>query len=440
MKFTVTPLGGARSDVSRVVDGIVRYLQPRAIPSPLPDGPTQGGTDGPSRYYADSGEEPGRWLGRAADMAGLRGDVQREDLAAVLSGRDARTGERLISAQGSAGRRTHLGAGNATRTAPDGTLFYDEADAATVLGVTKIEAARMFDVGTAIAVGRLASIPAEGRADGRTGGRANGRVSTFGQVRASYLVPFVGDDGHRWATEAELSACQSARQVGVDPDEIRAGGSTDDQIPISEAARSAGVTTRYLRKVAKYHEDHAGEIERTLEAGRRPRKSYLAAHRGTRDQWLVTREHLAEFLERRRPPAVRVGFDVTLTTEKSLGVLALLGDDHTARAVLGSIQDANDWAMSWLEDQAAYGRVAGEPVKADGWMVASFRHLTSRALDPFPHHHNVVANTVTLTDGTHRGLDTRGLYRHAHAASALATAEMRHQLCLLYTSPSPRDS
>ncbi len=28
-------------------------------------------------------------------------------------------------------------------------------------------------------------------------------------------------------------------------------------------------------------------------------------------------------------------------------------------------------------------------------MAASFRHLTSRALDPFPHHHNVIANTVT---------------------------------------------
>jgi conjugative relaxase-like TrwC/TraI family protein len=144
----------------------------------------------------------------------------------------------------------------------------------------------------------------------------------------------------------------------------------------------------------------------------------------------VTREHLAEFLERRRPPAVRVGFDVTLTTEKSLGVLALLGDQHVTRAVLGSIQDANDWAMGWLEDHAAYGRVGGQPVKARGWMAASFRHLTSRALDPFPHHHNVVANTVTLGDGTHRGLDTRGLYRHAHAASALAIAEMRYQLSL----------
>lgn len=236
MRFTVTPLGGARSDVGRVADGIVRYLQPKGREGPAPTGPGGGGLEGPSRYYADSGEEPGRWLGQAAELADLRGEVQREDFAAVLSGRDPHTGERLISAQGSAGRRAHLGAGNATRTAPDGTLLYDESDAATVLGVTKTEVARMFDVGTAIALGQVGGDPPEGRGEGR----ADGRVSTFGQVRASYLVPFVSDDGTRWATEVELAACQAAREHGVDPDEIRSGGPSTDQMPIGEAARLAG--------------------------------------------------------------------------------------------------------------------------------------------------------------------------------------------------------
>ncbi|MGI8756905.1 MAG: relaxase domain-containing protein [Acidimicrobiales bacterium] len=339
-------------------------------------------------------------------MADLRGEVQRDDFAAVLSGRDPHTGERLISAQGSAGRRSHLGAGNATRTGPDGTLLYDEVDAATVLGVTKAEAARMFDVGAALAADPIDAGPGEGRANGRVSGRvsgrAEGRVSAFGQVRASYLVPVTDKEGSRFVTDADLSACRAEREAGVDPEEVRAAGAVDDQLPIGEAARLAGVTTRYLRTLAKRYEDHATEIQRTLEAGRRPRKAYLVAHRGARGQWVVTREHLAEFLERRHPPAVRVGFDVTLTTEKSLGVLALLGDHATSRAVIGSIQDANDWAMAWLEDHAAYGRIDGQPVKAQGWMAASFRHLTSRALDPFPHHHNVVANTVTLADGSRR--------------------------------------
>lgn len=139
------------------------------------------------------------------------------------------------------------------------------------------------------------------------------------------------------------------------------------------------------------------------------------------------REHLAEFLERRRPPAVRVAYDLTLTTEKSLGVLALLGDAVTRDAVLGSIQAGNDLAIDWLEDRAV-GRIDGKPVPAEGLAVASFRHLTSRALDPFPHHHNVVINTARMPDGTHRGLWSRALFANAHAASALATAEMRQQL------------
>jgi len=205
-------------------------------------------------------------------------------------------------------------------------------------------------------------------------------------------------------------------------------GDPDDQLTLGEAARLAGVTNRYLRTLARHHDEHREEIERSLCAGRHPRRAFLVADRDTKSRWLVTREHLAEFLERRRPPAVRVGYDLTLTTEKSLGVLALLGDARTRAAVLGSIQAGNNWGLGWLEDHAAVGRVSGRPVQGAGWMVASFRHLTSRALDPFPHHHNVVANTVRLADGTHRALDARGLYRHAHAASALATAEMRHQL------------
>src|SRR5918996_1137363 len=52
----------------------------------------------------------------------------------------------------------------------------------------------------------------------------------------------------------------------------------------------------------------------------------------------------------------------------------------------------------------------------------------SPALDPFPHHHNVIANTVEDHTGGRRTLDARGLYQHAQASSALATAEMRYQL------------
>ena len=50
--------------------------------------------------------------------AGLAGPVDRDDFASVLAGRDPHTGERLITAQGSAGRRPTLGSGNHSRLGP----------------------------------------------------------------------------------------------------------------------------------------------------------------------------------------------------------------------------------------------------------------------------------------------------------------------------------
>jgi conjugative relaxase-like TrwC/TraI family protein len=459
VRFTVTPLGGARGDSARVVDAIVRYLLPPAkvTPDAPPMDPSRPSSGGPASYYADGGEEPGCWFGRTARAAGLDGVVGRDDFGAVLAGRDPSTGERLITAQGSAGRRPTLGAGTQSRVGADGEPLFDVADAAAVLGVSHREVERMLDVGAAVALTGLTSpaAPADrsavhpsrppgdqdptyellgGHRTGHPGGAGTADSRPAGhpgaaprQPPGSFLVPIIDRDGGRVVSHAELVRCEAARQAGVAPETIRAVGNPEDQLPISEAARLAGVTTRYLRRLARYHEDHLSEIDQATAAGRQPRNAYVVAHRGTKGRWLVTRENLARYLERRRPPAVRVAYDLTLTTEKSLGVLALLSPAPVRARVLDAIQAGNDWALGWIEDRAA-GRIDGKPAPADGLMVASFRHLTSRALDPFPHHHNVIINTVRTPDGHRRALDARCLYQHAQAASALATAEMRHQL------------
>ncbi|GMU79988.1 MAG: hypothetical protein AMXMBFR46_27760 [Acidimicrobiia bacterium] len=141
MKFTVTPLGGGRADTARAVDAIVRYLQPPSRTSARGAAQPSGG--GPERYYADRGDEPGRWQGRAAAGAGLIGVVRRQDFAAVLAGRDPHTEERLITAQGSAGRRPSLGAGTHTRIGADGEQLYSAPDTAAALGVSRREVERM---------------------------------------------------------------------------------------------------------------------------------------------------------------------------------------------------------------------------------------------------------------------------------------------------------
>jgi conjugative relaxase-like TrwC/TraI family protein len=405
VRFTITPLGsvGGRT-VDQVVGDIVRYLNcPRPAVAPAQAGPA---TEAPSRYYADGGDEPGRWLGRGAQATGLDGEVDPDHFARVLAGRDPLTGERLITARGSAGRRSTLGVGANTRRSEDGEALYDEHDAAAALGVEADVLERLLAAGE-----EVAAEPSRRRR----------------QPAGSYLVSSVDSEGTRWVTESELARVEAGRASGPSSEEITAGGGADDLLPLAEAARLSGVTARYLRGLARRWEQHRTEIEQVRDEGRPVRRAYIVAWRGTKNRWLIKRSDLAQFVSRRKAPAVRVGFDLTLTTEKSLGVLALLGDDEMRAAVLDAIEAGNDLALDWWERHAA-ARVGGEVVPAEGWTAASFRHLTSRALDPFPHHHNVIANAVTTTDGERRALDARVLYRHAVGASALATAEMRHRL------------
>ena len=414
MRFTVTPLGSAGGrTVGQVVDDIVRYLEPRTA-DVAGVAPAIPGGDGPSSYYADRGTEVGRWLGFGANEAGLTGEVDANDFARVLAGRDPRTGDRLITAQGSAGRRRTLGAGTETRRAPDGSALYGVADVAASLGTTHREAEGLILAGERAVQASVAALL--------------GGPSADLEPRGSFLVPQVDEQGNRWIAEAELDRFEQARARGPDPDEIAAAGGPADQLSLNEAARLAGVTTQYMRGLCRRYQEHRGEIEQALDDGTNARRAYVVAYRGTKGQWIVKREDLVAFLHRRAAPAVRVGYDLTLTTEKSLGVLGLLGSDKVRAAVLDAIEAGNDTGLAYLEHCAASARRQGKPVLVRGWTVASFRHLTSRALDPFPHHHNVVANTVVDEHGTRRALDARGLYWHAQEASALATAEMRHRL------------
>ena len=417
MRFTITALGSAGGrTVGKVVGDIVRYLEPRGSKAANRAAPAVPGGEGPSSYYADRGTEPGRWLGVGATEAGLVGHVDSGDFAKVLAGRDPSTGRRLITASGSAGRRPTLGAGRATEVGLDGASLYDADDIAAALKVTKQEAEALLDAGERQATRSLVGA--------LTGATAAGSPEPEG----AYLVPLIRPDGSRLVTSAELDRCEEARSLGVEASAVSASGEPDDQLPVAEAARLSGVTSRYIRYMCRAWEDHRSQIGSDLSAGKKPSRSYLVAYRGTRNQWIVTRGELAAFLERRNAPAVRVGFDLTLTTEKSLGVLALLGDNATRRTVLDAIQTGNDAGLAYLEYHATGARERGKPILARGLTIASFRHLTSRALDPFPHHHNVVANAVIDEHGTRRALDARGLYQHAQAGSAIATITMRHRL------------
>ena len=152
MRFTITPLGstGGRT-VGQVVDDIVRYLEPRVPERGV--GVPQG--LGPSSYYADRGTEAGRWIGHGAKEALLHGNVDPDDFARVMAGRDPHTGARLITAQGSAGRRPTLGSGNRTRLDERGQPLYDADDTAASLGLTKSETDALIAAGERVAFATL---------------------------------------------------------------------------------------------------------------------------------------------------------------------------------------------------------------------------------------------------------------------------------------------
>ncbi|MBA2496587.1 MAG: relaxase domain-containing protein [Acidimicrobiia bacterium] len=123
MRFTITALGcSGASSVAGAVADVVRYLHGRRVLATPAHSASTG--DQPGRYYSDSGEGAGRWLGLGADELGMAGLVDDHAFAQVLAGRHPRTGERLITAQGSAGRTATLGVGTEThRTANDERLY-----------------------------------------------------------------------------------------------------------------------------------------------------------------------------------------------------------------------------------------------------------------------------------------------------------------------------
>ena len=216
---------------------------------------------------------------------------------------------------------------------------------------------------------------------------------------------------------------------------------TDQPLSITDAARWSGLTSRTLR--------------RHIDAGRLPARNTSAEpHSATRMRYridvddlrafmanrpdtpklhkarYVTRAELAGFLERRDQPVARVGYDLTLTTEKSVSVLAMLADGHVRDTIVEAIDTANRVAIDYLERNAAWTRKQTTTSDGDGGAttVASFLHGTSRALDPFLHRHNVVANSTVDADGNTKTLDATHFYRHAPAAAALASARLRAEL------------
>ena len=157
-------------------------------------------------------------------------------------------------------------------------------------------------------------------------------------------------------------------------------------------------------------------------------------------------------------------WDMTISVSKSVSLFhgSLLAEAEAFRQE-GRMMDAAVWArkaagiweelteareagMAYLQDEAGYVRTGyhrgtaadshaelGKWERAREWVGASFQQHTSRAGDPQMHEHNLILNKVrTERDGGWRKLDSKGLYRHRHAAAQIIAAEFERRLTARY--------
>ena len=127
----------------------------------------------------------------------------------------------------------------------------------------------------------------------------------------------------------------------------------------------------------------------------------------------------------------RPGRDVTLSAPKSVSLMAMVGGGER---IVVAHDKAVTAALGWIEKNAVLTRMQDPAtramVHADGQktVAATFRHDTSRNLDPQLHTHAVVANMVQDDAGKWRTMVNDGLYRNKMAVGAIYRGELAQGL------------
>ncbi|MBS1090735.1 relaxase domain-containing protein [Gluconobacter sp. Dm-74] len=125
----------------------------------------------------------------------------------------------------------------------------------------------------------------------------------------------------------------------------------------------------------------------------------------------------------------RPGWDVTFSAPKSVSIMALVAGD---RRLIGAHDEAVRRTMALAEQHLAATRIRedGEVRRevTQNLVIASFRHGTSRALDPQLHSHNVILNMTQDQDSQWRSLEPRAFYQLQKQLGALYRQELAHEV------------
>ena len=136
------------------------------------------------------------------------------------------------------------------------------------------------------------------------------------------------------------------------------------------------------------------------------------AQGGARDPVLGTR-----LVDTKRP-----GLELVVSAHKTVAVLGVVGRADDMHRILDAETDATlAFLDAWVTKQG--GRRGKREIRTatSGLIYGRTRHATSRAGDPNPHDHVLVANVVEMLDdrGGWKGLDTAGVRDMVHAATAV---------------------
>jgi conjugative relaxase-like TrwC/TraI family protein len=130
----------------------------------------------------------------------------------------------------------------------------------------------------------------------------------------------------------------------------------------------------------------------------------------------------------------RPGFELVVSAHKSVAVLGVVGRADDMHAILDAETSATmGWLDAWFQERGGRRGREQRRTPTSGLTYALTRHGTSRAGDPAPHDHVLVANVVEMLDtkGGFKGLDSAALRDTTEAATMvgrLASAAKAVQL------------
>jgi conjugative relaxase-like TrwC/TraI family protein len=124
---------------------------------------------------------------------------------------------------------------------------------------------------------------------------------------------------------------------------------------------------------------------------------------------------------RRLVSARRPGLELVVAAHKSVALLGLAGRAEDMHTILDAETDATlGYLDQWMTERGGRRGRAQVRTPTEGLLYTRTRHATSRAADPEPHDHVLIANACRMADdaGGYKAVDTAALRDLLHAATA----------------------